>query len=81
MRQKVLFIGIFIILALTSSRAFSAYHHMGEKDSDKFLAVYPEQGRNKTRPLCFMSQRRALRKKRPAGKPWKLSMVPLFLWV
>jgi len=47
MRQKGLFIGIFLILTLTSSRAFPAYHHMGEKDSDKFLAVYPNKAGTK----------------------------------
>ncbi|MEW5803242.1 MAG: GEGP motif-containing diheme protein [bacterium] len=43
MRKKFIVMSILAILALTSSIAFPAYHHMGEKDSDKFLAVYPDK--------------------------------------
>jgi len=34
---------IFFVIALSSSLSLSAYHHMDEQDSEKFLQIYPEK--------------------------------------
>lgn len=34
---------LFLIVALSSSLSFSAYHHMNEEDSAKFLQMYPDK--------------------------------------
>jgi hypothetical protein len=43
MGKRLLTIWIVLVLILTAAPAFAAYHHAGEKDADKFLAVYPEK--------------------------------------
>lgn len=47
MRTRFIVNCIVIFLLLTVSIAFSAYHHEGETDSEKFLAVYPEKAGTK----------------------------------
>jgi hypothetical protein len=40
-KTRIIFsVGVVILLALIASVALTAYHHMGEKDSENFLAVY-----------------------------------------
>ncbi|MDY6972817.1 MAG: GEGP motif-containing diheme protein [Thermodesulfobacteriota bacterium] len=41
MRKYVLISGVFFGLLLIVSAGWSAYHHEGEQDADKFLIVYP----------------------------------------
>jgi len=43
--------GIFSLLSATA--AFSAYHHEGERDADKFLSVYPEKVGTKLDPCAL----------------------------
>lgn len=45
--KKQIAISVVLLLILCSSLAFSAYHHMGEEDSNKFLIVYPSKGGTK----------------------------------
>lgn len=40
-------VGIFLVIILSAGAAFAAYHHEGEMDADKFLAVYPEKAGTK----------------------------------
>ncbi|MGA1840708.1 MAG: hypothetical protein ACMUIU_08800 [bacterium] len=47
MRTRFMAICIVILLLLSASIAFSAYHHAGETDSGKFLVVYPEKAGTK----------------------------------
>jgi hypothetical protein len=41
--KKIASFSVFILVLFTVSVVFSAYHHEGEQDSDKFLAVYPDK--------------------------------------
>lgn len=41
--KKIASFFVFILVLFTASLVFSAYHHEGEFDSDKFLAVYPDK--------------------------------------
>ena len=34
---------IVLVVFMTAATAFSAYHHQGEMDSDKFLSAYPDK--------------------------------------
>jgi hypothetical protein len=43
MRKVILFIGIIAILAVFASFVEAAYHHEGERDSEKFLAAFPDK--------------------------------------
>lgn len=45
--KKQIAVSVIFLLIMTSSLAFSAYHHMGEEDSDKFLVVYPDKAGTK----------------------------------
>jgi hypothetical protein len=47
MKKTMLFAGLVIVLVLTSSVGFCAYHHEGETDARNFLAVYPEKAGTK----------------------------------
>ncbi|MDY6853790.1 MAG: GEGP motif-containing diheme protein [Thermodesulfobacteriota bacterium] len=47
MNNVFLAIAIFIGLILSYSIGFSAYHHEGEKDTEKFLKVYPDKAGTK----------------------------------
>lgn len=38
---------IFIFISMSAVTAFSAYHHEGEMDADKFLTVYPDKAGTK----------------------------------
>lgn len=43
MKVKVFAVGILCVVLATAAIAFAAYHHEGETDSEKFLAVYPDK--------------------------------------
>jgi hypothetical protein len=47
MRKAILFIGILAIIAVSASLVEAAYHHEGERDSEKFLAAYPDKAGTK----------------------------------
>ncbi len=47
MKRKMVSICIFLVLILSAGTGFSAYHHEGEMDADKFLAVYPDKAGTK----------------------------------
>jgi cytochrome c5 len=43
MKAKVFVVSIMCVVLSIAAIAFAAYHHEGENDSDKFLAVYPDK--------------------------------------
>ena len=43
MNRRLVAVSILLAIVLTAPTAFAAYHHEGEKDAEKFLAVYPEK--------------------------------------
>ncbi|MGA1867848.1 MAG: GEGP motif-containing diheme protein [bacterium] len=45
--KKLIIGGVIFVMIGTTSIGFSAYHHMGEQDSDKFLTVYPDKAGTK----------------------------------
>ncbi|MBN2468835.1 MAG: hypothetical protein JXD19_11875 [Deltaproteobacteria bacterium] len=45
--KKIMAIGSVLLFTLLVCVAYSAYHHEGEQDADKFLAVYPEMAGTK----------------------------------
>ncbi len=47
MKKTASLAAVFVALLLTATVAICAYHHEGEQDSDKFLAVYPDKAGTK----------------------------------
>lgn len=47
MRKSILIAGVLLSLLLIVSAGWSAYHHEGEQDADKFLIVYPDKSGTK----------------------------------
>ncbi|MEW6381951.1 MAG: GEGP motif-containing diheme protein [bacterium] len=47
MMKKAVFMGILMVVSFSVSLSFSAYHHMGEKDSGRFLSIYPDKAGTK----------------------------------
>jgi hypothetical protein len=47
MKKEVIVIATTLLMILAGSHVFAAYHHEGEQDADKFLAVYPNKAGTK----------------------------------
>jgi hypothetical protein len=43
MKKEIMFLGCMVILLFGASMGLCAYHHEGEMDAGRFLAVYPEK--------------------------------------
>ena len=47
MKRGIVLIGLFLLVLFVAPAGFCAYHHEGETDASKFLAVYPEKAGTK----------------------------------